>query len=556
MENYKRLFRLGLMLLVLVFIFNCKSTLSTNGNKWMPEILSEKVQKEHYLPDFSYAGYHWGEDPPPTVKAKLNVTSYGAIADDGKDDTDALFKAFAAAHEVDGPVVVKFPKGKFILKDILYIDRSNFVVQGSGSGPDGTIIYMPHPLKKLKRPDDLKELQEYLIVNNKRQREPERGIDETFSLYAWSGGYIWTRVPGERAKAYMSKYNKEEIELASIKNGKRGEHIIEVENAAKLNIGMIVRINWYNREGENSSLIKHMYDNKPIVVGRRHWESPDIPVIKQEVTVEKIVGNMVTIKEPLLHDLKPEWFPRITNWKHISEVGIEHICFQFAFEEYYAHHLEHGYNAIYMTNTAHSWVNNVTIKNGDSGFISDNCANVTVNDVTVTGRKYHYAVQFGDCYNMLAKNIQVKAHVLHSLSFNTGARSCVFTNSIVTRVPSLDQHSGANHQNLFDNIKIIEDDPGRSFIYAGGAGYWAPTHGAFSTFWNTQIQFAYDNHDGQAIKIAGVTDGPSARLVGLIANYPMEITYGPDAYMEGINRPDIAVPSLYEYQLKQRLASK
>ena len=49
-------------------------------------------------------------------------------------------------------------------------------------------------------------------------------------------------------------------------------------------------------------------------------------------------------------------------------------------------------------------------------------------------------------------------------------------------------------------------------------------------------------------------DGPSARLVGLTANYPIDIMYGPNAYMEGINKSDIAVPSLYEYQLKKRLA--
>ena len=90
----------------------------------------------------------------------------------------------------------------------------------------------------------------------------------------------------------------------------------------------------------------------------------------------------------------------------------------------------------------------------------------------------------------------------------------------------------------------------------GGAGYWAPTHGAFSTFWNIQSQFTYENPEGQPIQISGVTDGPSARLVGITANYPMEITYGPDAYKEGINSKNIAVPSLYEYQLKQRLTSK
>jgi hypothetical protein len=538
---------------VLVWI-GC-TNLSSNENKgkqWWPELLSEKGTSEVYLPDFSYAGYHWGEKDIPQWPANLHVSDFGAIPNDNQDDTESLKKAIQAANKKDGPVVLQFDPGRYILKEILYIDRSQFVLRGSGSGEDGTTIYMPQPLNKLDTPPDMVELEEYLEVNDKRQKEPERGINERFSLYAWSGGYIWTRKPGERAKPYMSKYHVEPKELAVIKSGERGKRKIEVENSKSLKPDQIVRINWYNKDGENSSLIKHMYDNGPVKVGSRHWESPDMPMIKQEVTISKIEGNTVTIKERLMHDLKPEWYPNITEWNYISEVGIEHLRFEFPFEEYYAHHLEAGYNAIYMTNTAHSWVKDVSIHNGDSGYISDICANVTVQDVTVTGRTYHYAVQFGDCYNMLARNVKVDCHVLHSLSFNTGARNCVFTDCIVTTIPSLDQHSGANHQNLFDNIKLIEDDPDRTFFYMGGDGYWAPTHGAFSTFWNIQVEYKFPEPGNLPMPVKGVTNGPSARLVGITANYQIKIDYGPNVYMEGINRPGIAVKSLYDYQLKKR----
>jgi hypothetical protein len=542
--------------LAMLSFLGCNNNASeqANAQKWWPQILSKEKKADVYLPDFSYAGYRWGEKPIPKLQSTLHVADFGAIPDDDNDDTDALKKAFQAANNADEPVVLKLAKGKYILKDILYIDRSQFVLQGTGSGTDGTIIHMPEPLGKLDTPPDMKELEEYLIVNDKRQREPERGIDERFSLYAWSGGYIWTRKPGERAKPYMSKYHIAPKELAVIKSGQRGSHVLEVESAANLKVGETVRINWYNKEGENSSLIKHMYDHQPVKVGSRHWESPDMPVVKQEVWIDRIDGNQVYIKEKLMHDLRPEWFPNITEWNHISEVGIEHIRFEFPFAEYYAHHLEAGYNAIYFTNTAHSWIKDVSIHNGDSGFISDICANVTVEDVVVTGRTYHYAVQFGDCYDMLARNITVDCHVLHSLSFNTGARNCVFTGCLVTTVPSLDQHSGANHQNLFDNIKVIEDNPERTFFYMGGDGYWAPTHGAFSTFWNIQAQFDFPQPRELPMAIKGVTNGPSARLVGINANYPMKIDYGPNAYKEGINRPHIAVESLYNYQLKKRLS--
>ncbi|MEA3288375.1 MAG: hypothetical protein U9Q77_13515 [Candidatus Marinimicrobia bacterium] len=516
----------------------------------MPTILEDS---DIYLPDFSYAGYHWGEKEIPQMQATLFATDFGVVANDSLDDTDALKAAFTAAHSQSEPVVLALPAGRVIISDILYIERSNFVLQGAGSGAEGTILYFPKPLNTLPTPTDMIELEEYLHVNNKRQREPERGIDSLYSLYAWSGAYFWTRVPGEAAKTYMSKYYKPDQVLASILEGARGSHELIVDQSDGLSVGDVVRVNWYNKSGENSSLIKHLYDNQDVMVGSRHWENPNMPVIKQEVTIVEINAEVIKLKEPLMHDLRPEWAPTLTEWKHLEEIGMEHLRFEFAYEPYFAHHLEAGYNGIYYANVANSWVKDVSFHNGDSGFLSDVCANVTVENVKVTGRKYHYAVHFGDVYDMLGKNIHVNCDVYHSLSFNTGARNCVFTHSVVTEVPSLDQHSGANHQNLFDDIKLIEADPNRTFFYMGGDGYWSPTHGAFSTFWNIQVDFTYDEPKELPLQIKGVTNGPSARLIGVTGNYPMEINYGPGAYMEGINAKNIAVPSLYEYQFEQRL---
>ncbi len=552
MRKYKSSFGLSMILLTALLIFSCNSTKS---KKWMPEILSEHIQNEHYLPDFSYAGYHWGEDPLPDLKPKLNVTAYGAIPDDGKDDTEALLKAFAEAHEVDGPVVVKFPRGKFILKKILYINRSNFVVQGAGTGRDGTIIYCPLPLSDLETPECLAELEEYLTFYNKVQHIKDLDVKVPFSLYAWTGGFIWTGVKGKRFKPYMEKYNKPFKILAAIKSGRMGDHQITVDSAKQLKDGDIVSIHWYNREGEKSALINEIYDHQSKKIGSRHWQNPDYPLTTQEVTILKVEGDQVTIKEPLLLDLRPEYTPVIAEWRHIKEVGIEHLRFDFPYDLYNGHHVEDGYSAIFLTSTAHSWVKDIKIHNGDNGILADDCANITIENVETSGRTYHYTVMLGSAYNILCKNITVNAPCIHSLSFNTGARSCVFTGCDVNIQPTLDQHSGCNFQNLFDNIRIVDKEPHHSFITAGGAGYWKPTHGAFSTFWNIQTEFDYCHTADNPIKIEGVMDGPSARLIGLTANYPMEVSYGPNVYKEGINRPHIAVPSLYEYQLKQRLES-
>ena len=62
---------------------------------------------------------------------------------------------------------------------ILYIERDNFVLRGHGTDESGTEIYFPRPLMYCKDPEDLKELREYLIEFDKRQRK-KKTIDLPF----------------------------------------------------------------------------------------------------------------------------------------------------------------------------------------------------------------------------------------------------------------------------------------------------------------------------------------------------------------------------------------
>jgi len=516
---------------------------------WMPDILSESTSQAVYLPDYSYAGYRWGEQSFPEFETMVNVQDYGAIPNDGDNDTDALLKALKKAHQVDGPVTLYLPKGRYILTDILYLERSNIIIKGDGSGPDGTIIYCPLQLSELPTPADMKELEEYLHTYHKKQN----GVP--YSLYAWSGGFIWPRVKGKRVKAYMEKYNTKPDILTKATTGERGGHWLVVTSPKSLNPGDMVKLNLFNREGEHSSLIDHIYDNQAgnLKVGVRHWQNPDIPLVSQEVTVQSVSGDTIWLKEPLLNDVRPEWTPTITAWPHHENVGIEHLRFEFPKTTYRLHHVERGYNAIYLTSLSHSWVYDVNVHNGDSGVLTDDCANVTIQDVGVSGTGYHYGVMMGEVHNILANNIRINADCVHSLSFNTGATNCVFTHCQVNVSPRLDQHSGANYQNLFDDIRVKVKSPDHEYIDYGGAGYWKPSAGAFTTFWNIAVDYTFEHPHEDTLDVKGVPDGPSARLIGVHANYPIKISYRPNAYFEGINRNDCRVPSLYDYQLAKRL---
>ena len=539
---------------VLILFFSI-SSFSQN----LPQIITDrKIASQNYLPDYSYAGYHFGEvQLPKKTEQVVNATDYGVIANDDLDDSKALLKAIKTASLLKGDVILQLPAGRLILSDVLYIERSNFVLRGSGSGENGTEIFCPRPMMYLKNPESLTELREYLTTFDKRQREKENNIDLPFSQYAWSGGFIWTQVPNERVKSYLEKYDPKLNVLAKVSTGKRGANTFAVSEVTGLKVGDVVELQLFNKEGENSEIIKTLYNNAAVKPGSHHWKFPTLPIVRQQVEVVKIANNTVTIKTPLLLEIKPNYQAQLVEWKHLSEVGIEHLRFTFPDTPRVAHHVEQGYNALFLTRIFNSWVRDVVIHNAESGILTEEIANVTIEDIVADGDNMaHYTVAMGGVHNVLVKNLKVYNNAVHPLSFNTFSSNDVYQNCEIFTNPNLDQHAGANHQNLFDNVKVHftpKEDNSYPLFLAGGADYWRPSHGAFTTFWNINIDVAGKFDTSRPILLNGMGDGPFARIIGVHGNHNFKLEYGPDAYIEFLNQTLQKAPSLYDYQLKKRL---
>lgn len=524
----------------------------------LPLILKDqKVSNDNYLPDFSYAGYCNGEKELPTNGLVIKATDYGVIADDGLDDTKTLQKAIEETKNITGKVVLQLPKGRLILSDIIYLQRSNFVLRGAGTGEHGTEIYFPRPLMYCKDPEVLKELREYLLEFDKRQREKENNIDLPFSQYAWSGGFIWAKVPNQRVKSYLQKYEKPYEVRANVINGKRGESTFNVTSVNNLKAGDIVELQLFNKDGESGQIIEELYKKTNVKVGGHHWNFPDLPLVKQQVKVTSVKNNKITINSPLIIDIKPNYKAQLVTWNHLEEVGIEHFKMTFPKAPRVAHHVEPGYNAIYLTRVFNSWVNDVVIENADSGVLTEEIANVTIKNITTTGTNLaHYTVAMSGTYNVIAEDVKVYNKAVHPLSFNTLCVKSVFMNCEVFVDPILDQHSGANHQNLFDNITVhLTPNEDRSYplFEGGGAGYWKPSHGAYSTFWNIKVNTLGGFEHKENILLNGMKDGPYARIIGVYGNQKFTIEYEPKAYIECTNMFLKEYPSLYKYQLEKRL---
>jgi hypothetical protein len=540
----------------------------------MPDILSDTaVMQEYPLPDYSYAGYGFGLTPLPTDPGTIvNVTDHGVVPDDGKDDAKALLKALAAADAITGRVTLRFPKGRVQIGEIIPIERSELILDGAGEGPGGTELYFPRPLKVVDKSRMQDELREYLERENKYQREPDQNINFLFTEYSWAGGFLFIGPKGTRPVSYDGAKDKRDPVLTAARRGKQFDRMVEVENAKALKVGQVVQLQWFSGDAPDSAILKSLYGDigkwnaaqtdksLELKIGSHHWTFPNRPVVGQSTRITAIKGNRITLGDPLLHDVSEDQPAVIANWEHLTNVGIQNMRLAFPDNPWFGHHLEQGYNGIYMTGLFDGWAKNLTIHNADSAILTDNAASLTIANITTTGEHVaHYSVHVGAVHNVLVKELRVENPVIHPVSVNTRSSRSVYQRAVVLRDAVLDQHSGSNHQNLFDqltlHIKPKKDARGQ-WTYrlweGGGAPYWKPGHGLMNTHWNVRLNIGEGPAPADTVRITSGLEGPGARIVRLYGNRQLDVSYTPTPYIEDSNDKATTVPSLYDYQLAKR----
>jgi hypothetical protein len=529
------------------------------------------------LPDYSYAGYGFGIAPLPSDTGTIiDATTHGVVPDDGKDDAKALLKALAAADTVQGKVTVRLPKGRIQIGETILLTRSNLVLDGAGDEEGGTELYFPRPLKIVDISERQSELRDYLKREDKYQREPDQNIDFLFTEYSWSGGFLFVGPKDTRPVSYDGSRDKRDPILTDAIAGKQFGKTLTVKNPKALKVGQVVQLQWFSGDGPNSAILKSLYGNidtwnskqtnkaLKLSIGSHHWTFPNRPVVGQSTRISAIKGDRVTIGDPLLHDIRADQPAVLAEWQHLTNVGIQNIRMRFPESPWMGHHLEQGYNGIYFTGVFDGWAKNLTIENADSGILTDNAASLTISDIVTTGEhKAHYSVHVGAVHNVLVTGLRVENPVIHPLSVNTRSSRSVYHKATVLRDAAIDQHSGSNHQNLFDDIKVhisadrvgVPSQEGMPWTYrlweAGGAHYWKPGHGLYNTQWNVRLVFDEALPKNARVALTSGLEGPGSYLIGFHGNRPLAIEYMPTPFTQGLNNVP-AIPSLYDYQLAQR----
>lgn len=458
------------------------------------------------LPDFSWAGYHAGEKPLPTLPPGTSVKQFGAKGDGTTDDTQAFLDALAQVKSG----AIEIPPGRYRLTKILEMTRPGLVLRGAG--PDKTVLFFPTPLEEIKP-----------IRSQTTSGQPTSG-------YSWSGGFIVMRGSyGSRPLATV------------VGEAKRGDQAVRVSSAAGLKAGQRVEITV--SDTPENTLAAHLYCDDPGPMDKLLGRSGASLVTR----VTAVEGDRIRFDRPLRFDIRPDWKGQVRDFQPtVTECGLEAVTFEFPVTDYKGHFTEVGFNPVAMTRVTDCWVRNIRLLNADSGPMVSGCFNTVEGVVHESARKsdgrgfvgHHGIYLSGD--DNLYTGFDVRGRYVHDVTVSHCAGNVIKGGRGADLC--FDHHKRAPYENLFTDIDLGAGT--RPWMCGGGAAL-GKNCGARGTFWNLRA--------ARSLAYPPASFGPwSMNLVAVQTDKPSETK--PDGkWFEAIPPAQIVPRDLHAAQLERRL---
>jgi hypothetical protein len=397
------------------------------------------------LPDFSFAGYHFGESEPSRVPQAADVRQFGAVGDGVTDDSQAFLDAIARTER--GAIHV--PPGRYLIRQILWIQKPNLVLRGAGR--DESVLVFDRPLQQV-RPD----------MSATTAGRPT-------SNYSWAGGFVWFKgeLPRPDARAITG-------------TARRFERSFTVENPAGFRLGQRVMVNVAN--DPRHTLIDHVYCGDAGNIEQMKLRKGHTSLVSRIAAID---ADRITLERPLRWDLRPEWQPTVCEFAPtVYESGVEDLGFVFPNVPYQGHFTELGYNAIAVNGCADCWVRNIRITNCDSGIYLNglHCSawNILIDSerADFQGDNGHHGIQ-GHLDNLF-DGFDFRTRFIHDITVDHWSAGNVFKNGRGKDL-AFDHHRDGPHANLFCNI---DTGAGNQVWRCGGGADLGKHTGGYATFWN------------------------------------------------------------------------
>jgi hypothetical protein len=529
------------------------------------------------LPDFSCAGYGYGEQLPPIVPETallvFNVNDFGAIVNDNLPDNTAIENAIDAATKAGGGIV-KFGAGTYNLGAItnemgggkvrpIMVRASNIILRGAGSGVGGTLIY------ESNAPTDYGA---WSVPNILNFAAPElKGMEHTYGMH--EGDPLtadWWNSPDATYDAFRLEDTDDFLSLAT-SDAPRQSKSINVANPEKFFAGQLVYIN----------MTDPLYHNEffapwnPSLFSVNNLEK--VRRGRQIMTVQSVTGNTITFKERLRLNYKTQYNIVLAQYRYIQNVGLEDMCFESAtFVDQLT--TRPRASGVMFTNVYNSWAKNLKFVNVGGALSLSQCKNVTVDNciynITATGTLEYYTSGFHNSFKMLAttndclmKNLTFINKPNWGPSLQEDASGNVFLDVVLWQGDAgkggfNDLHAGVPYSNLYDRTQngfMTRSGGVVGLINGGPHNTWWNWNGKNSTTANTNFPvFKNDSttYDLRLVKpiIVGYRSQNSTVSVSYVTGADGSPAYKPEVTTESLGT-EVSPSSLYLAQLAERFGT-
>jgi len=416
---------------------------------WCEFYLSSKEGTKTTLPDFSYAGYKFGESPLPVeYEAPIYfVDNYGAKADDSISDKEAIQKAIRAAEKSGLGGIIQFSSGRYLINENednngpLVITSSSVVLRGESNfnSPRKTELVFKEPLMP-KNPDKLN-----------------------------SSPWIIQ---------FVGELKKPNYKYQVIKNQTAGEKKLVLNDIEKINVGSWIVL---SSKSSREDLKKQELDGIEL---NTLWTQFAAEVKHRSYhKVKYIEGNVVHIHSQLPADLDKRDNWHVQPFFNISNVGVENLAIVGNWVDKFVHHESwqgnSGWSALLFKNVTDSWIRNTHFFNVSRGIALSSSANVSVVHSNFDGNPGHNSITVFNSTRCLVSDVKDQSGYFHGPGVAGLSSENVFLRVIYPKNTSYEAHGGQPRSTLFDNVK-------GGFFYGrwGGAEYEQPNHLRGLVFWN------------------------------------------------------------------------
>ncbi|MEM6332998.1 MAG: DUF4955 domain-containing protein [Planctomycetota bacterium] len=486
------------------------------------------------LPDYSYAGYAFGEAAIPDVAGRVfNVTDFGATPNDDAPDRLAIQSAIDAAAAAGGGVVF-FPPGRFDIVEsdditqVLRIRTSNIVLRGSGAGPNGTTLFMEHPTA----------LQDPKIKWSNRPAilfQPD--------------------IPDPSSRRILEAHGQPETAL--IADASAGSFTIRVADPTGFKVGDTVAL-----AIESTDINPRFLDGLPT---RDLWERINTTgvVVNALHLVTAIDGKELTFHAPLMMDVFVHEGWAVIRREMLLNCGVEDLHIQGNFHEAFVHHKnyvhDNGYRGVAMVACRDSWVQRCRFSDISAGAILTASLACSILDCTMSGNPGHnsFGASFGT--RSLIGRCRDDAGTFHG-----PAASHLAAGTVIWRYQGGDSRGGPDFHATFPLNTLVDVSSAIAIDHHGGNYKDLPNHLGELTYWNytitadpsaaaTSFHF-WDLLEDDPARRYGPMTAVRPHIIGLQSPAPMAFP-GPMGTTTPVGQA-VAPESLYEHQLEQRLGHR